>query len=661
MKLISLDIDHFKGIRALHLAPSGSDLTIYGDNATGKTTVMDAWCWLLTGKDSAGRTTFDIKPLAPDGSVADHGVQTRVIATIEHDGQTHTIAKGYAEKWVRKAGSAAEVMDGHETTCVIDGLPVKIGEFAARLHEMIPDDTLRILSSPMYFCQGLSWQARRKILFAICGEVSDADLAGASPEYADIMDGVRQHGLDRYRKMLASKRAKLNDDLKMLPIRIDEATRSLIDTGSATAEETMADLGTLRARDHDLARRLAQSDRDATADIERRAAALDLQLRELTADQDRYDREHRRDLLVDLQGELRDAERSTDNIDADLRAAESTRTQMEASLERTRKWLEDLRTTWDRVHDRQPAVDTKCPTCGQPLPADQVDQAVEAYNLDKARRLADITAEGEETARKVADLEARIARTDADIQRLTAEAKQTVQRCGEIKAQLDAIPEAIATMPGYAERHAELMIAKESAQAQLDAARRGAQGINAEVMAEQRTVRDAIRDLTRRLADLDANANTRARIADLHEEHKRTGQELERIDRRLHLCDQLTRAKVDLIEDRVNGMFRLARWKLFDQLINGGLVDTCEATYNGVPYGNLNRAAQINVGIDIINTLSRHYGLTAPVFVDNAEAVTDLEPADGQVIRLVVSEADKALRIEGPAPVASGEIIRGGI
>ena len=657
MKLISLDIDHFKGIRALHLTPNGHDMTIYGDNATGKTTVMDAWCWLLTGKDSAGRTTFDIKPLAPDGSVADHGVQTRVIATIEHDGQTHTIAKGYAEKWVRKAGSAAEVMDGHETTCVIDGLPVKIGEFAARLHEMIPDDTLRILSSPMYFCQGLSWQARRKILFAICGEVSDADLAGASPEYADIMDGVRQHGLDRYRKMLASKRAELNAALKDLPIRIDEAARNLTDTGDDTAEGVMAELGTLRDQDHELTRRLAQSDQDNTADAERCLQTADMQLAGLAAEQDHYDREHRRDLRADLEDQLRDADRSIANIDADLQAAEDARDQVSASLERTRKRLDDLRNTWDLIHDQQPAVDANCPTCGQPLPSDQMTQAIEAYNMDKARRLADITAEGEQTARTVADLEARVARTVATIERLGSESEQAHQRRGEIKAQLDAVPEAIATMPGYAERHAELMAAKEAAQAQLDAARRGVRSANAEAIAEQRTVRDSIRDLTRRLADLDANANTRARIAELHEDHRRTGQELERVDRQVYLCDQLTRAKVDLIEDRVNGMFRLARWKLFDQRINGGLVDTCEATYNGVPYGNLNRAAQINAGIDIINTLSRHYGLTAPVFVDNAEAVTDLEPAEGQVIRLVVSEADKALRIERPAPVASGEII----
>lgn len=646
MRLLSLDIAHFKGIRALHLAPNGHGMTIYGDNATGKTTIYDAWCWLMTGKDSAGRTVFDVKPLAPDGSVADHGAQTQVVATIEHGGQTHTIGKGYAEKWVRKAGSAAEVMDGHETTCVIDGLPVKISEFTSRLREMIPDDALRTLSSPTHFCQGLSWQERRKILFGLCGEVSDTDLAEASTKYADIAGGVRRHGLDRYRKMLAGQRAKINETLKLLPARIDEANRRLIDTGDDTAEGVMAELGTLRDRDHELTRRLAQSDQDNTADAERRLQTVDMQLAELAAEQDRYDREHRRDLRAGLKDQLCDANRSIANIDADLQAEEDARDQASASLERTRKWLDDLRNTWDLIHDQQPAVDANCPTCGQPLPADQMTQAIEAYNMDKARRLADITAEGEQTARKVADLEARVARTIATIERLGSESEQAHQRRGEIKAQLDAVPEAVVTMPGYAERHAELMAAKEAAQAQLDAARQGVQSANAEAIAEQRTVRDSIRNLTRRLADLDANANTRARIADLHEEHKRAGQELERVDRQIYLCDQLTREMVDAVEGGINSEFRLTRWKLFDQQINGGLVDTCEATYNGVPYGNLNHAAQINIGLDIINTLSRHYGLDVPVFVDNAEAVTVLEPVAGQIIRLVVSDADKTLRAE---------------
>lgn len=73
----------------------------------------------------------------------------------------------------------------------------------------------------------------------------------------------------------------------------------------------------------------------------------------------------------------------------------------------------------------------------------------------------------------------------------------------------------------------------------------------------------------------------------------------------------------------------------------------CETLYEGVPYGSgLNNAAKINVGLDIINTLSEHYGILAPIFVDNAEAVTKFINVDAQLISLVVSEKDKQLRVE---------------
>ena len=101
------------------------------------------------------------------------------------------------------------------------------------------------------------------------------------------------------------------------------------------------------------------------------------------------------------------------------------------------------------------------------------------------------------------------------------------------------------------------------------------------------------------------------------------------------------------MEEKINSKFKLARFKLFDVQVNGGIAETCETTYQGVPYSSgLNNAARINVGLDIINTLAEHYRFDAPIFVDNAEAVTHLIPTRGQIIRLVVSENDKDLRVE---------------
>ena len=110
--------------------------------------------------------------------------------------------------------------------------------------------------------------------------------------------------------------------------------------------------------------------------------------------------------------------------------------------------------------------------------------------------------------------------------------------------------------------------------------------------------------------------------------------------------EEYTRYKTRVVEEGVNAMFRIAKFRLFREQANGGIEERCDVTVDGVPYGSLNNGMKINVGIDIINALSRHNGVTVPLFVDNAESVTNLERADAQVIRLVVSADDKKLRCE---------------
>ena len=101
---------------------------------------------------------------------------------------------------------------------------------------------------------------------------------------------------------------------------------------------------------------------------------------------------------------------------------------------------------------------------------------------------------------------------------------------------------------------------------------------------------------------------------------------------------------------KINSKFKNVRFRLFKQQINGGIIDDCEVmakTGTGyMPYGTANNAARISAGLEIIRTFSRTWGLQMPVFVDNAESITRLDTDGLQVIRLVVSEDDKTLRIE---------------
>ena len=170
--------------------------------------------------------------------------------------------------------------------------------------------------------------------------------------------------------------------------------------------------------------------------------------------------------------------------------------------------------------------------------------------------------------------------------------------------------------------------------------------------AERNRIRGQIAETDRELTQvsqvLAAKAQldeTRARVDELKAEQRTQAAALEGIDRKLAMCEEFSRYRCQFITDSVNSRFQLARFRLFTQQVNGGVADCCDVMVDGVPYADLNNAMQINVGLDIIQTLSEHYGLRVPLFVDNAESVTKLQEIDTQVIRLVVSENDKELRI----------------
>ncbi|NNJ31627.1 hypothetical protein [Lacrimispora defluvii] len=68
---------------------------------------------------------------------------------------------------------------------------------------------------------------------------------------------------------------------------------------------------------------------------------------------------------------------------------------------------------------------------------------------------------------------------------------------------------------------------------------------------------------------------------------------------------------------------------------------------NGVPFSSLNAGHRVVAGLDIITALQKIYGVTAPIFIDNAESVNDFNIPDmeGQLILLKVS-INNTLKVE---------------
>ena len=207
MKLLKLKLKNFKGIKSLELVANGEDLRIFGDNATGKTTIYDAFLWLLFDKDSQNKADFAIKTLDKDGNVI-HKLDHEVEGTFSVDGETIVLRKVYREKYTKKRGSATEEFSGHETDHFIDGVPVTKTEYTKRVSEIAPEAQFKLLTSPTYFNERMRWQDRRKVLLEVCGDVTMEDVVKANGDLAKLPQILGKHSLDDYKKIIASRRAE---------------------------------------------------------------------------------------------------------------------------------------------------------------------------------------------------------------------------------------------------------------------------------------------------------------------------------------------------------------------------------------------------------------------------------------------------------------------
>ena len=318
---------------------------------------------------------------------------------------------------------------------------------------------------------------------------------------------------------------------------------------------------------------------------------------------------------------------------------------------RGEKEVKNLRAKWYEENKRtfEYSQETVCPTCGQDIPGVQLqearDNALKAFNLEKSERLEAINKQGRDIAADVADKKIDYSALSEECESLEKRAEDIDSRISELErkiADIEAAFGAVEDTDAYKAKVEQIEALKTdirrlrvSTESQIEKEKEGIAKLEAEI-AEMQT----------KSAFKEQYEKGIARIAELGAEEKKLAAELEGLDEQLYLIEEFTKTKVNLLESSINSKFKLARFKMFEIQVNGGLKECCETVYDGVPYSDLNNAARINIGLDIINTLSEHYDFSAPIFVDNAEAVTQLEETKAQVTRLVVSEKDKKLRVE---------------
>lgn len=637
IQIVRLTLDNFKCHRHLTLQLDGRNATLYGDNATGKTSVYDALTWLLFGKDSAGNgeKNIEIKPLDSTGSVIDHSAITSVEAELSVDGEITTLKRTYREVWSTKRGTSVETYDGNTSEYFVDGVPCKKYAFESKIKELVPEDTFRLLTAVGYFPGDLKWQERRAILFDMAGTLTDREIMAMDAKFAPLLEGMGKLSLDDYKKKLAAEKRGFVGIKDQTPARLDECQKTVRDLAGLDFAGAKAALADLEQRQRDISAQLIALDHDSAADAKRleiRSAELE---RQKLDGQNAAFRAQQTAGAVDADG-LR---RQRNSLESRLTTVSAFLTGAEKNLAGYDKAIEDSRARWIAVNG-EVFTGGSCPTCGQQLPFDQLQAATAAFEKQKRARLDEImrTANSQKESKaqaeeRIKSLRDEIATLEADILRLD----------GQISA-ADAAKVSPVDMDGYAEAVKAIQARVNALNAELSAMMGNAAQIREQLRSELGAVQEKISQQQAIIGKESILQYTNKRVGEIQADARNAAQALESIEKMLYLADEYTRYKTQYVESSVNSLFRIARFRLFREQANGGVEERCDVVYDGVPYIGLNNGMKINVGIDIINALSRHYGVTVPLFVDNAEGVTRLEQSEAQVIRLFVSESDKELR-----------------
>ncbi|MEA4965406.1 MAG: AAA family ATPase [Oscillospiraceae bacterium] len=641
MKAITLrrlTLENFKGIRSLSLDFPTRCCSIYGDNATGKTTIMDAYLWLLTGKDSRGNAAFDIKPLDAGGNVRDRSARSSVEAWIDTGENTYNLRREYYELWTTKRGSYEASYDGNSTDYSIDGVPKTKRQFDDAVASIVPVDLLRLLSDTAAFAL-LKWQDRRSILFDVADVGSDREIMALQPEFAPLIPATTKMSLDDYQLQLTNSRKKCNGRLKEIPARIEENKKTVNDLENINFKDFREKSELLERAEQSLAAEIANGNAVETSKMGADLHDLQNQLERLEINNEKF-RAAQPDTEKAIAEQQKQIRTLTDYFVRTGRKYHETKDD-EASL---LKKADDCRTEWISVNTQQYSGSTACPTCGQKLPAEQLQSSVKKWDEQKKHRLDDIAARGQ----RYKELAADDAKAAEEYSSQIVEAENLIAEAKDRLASLEALgPQNIQNADGYAKMKADLQARISTSEKSLSDARQSGQARTNQLREKQQAIAKDRRAALEQLAKQGVLEYAQSRIRELEQERKTVATSMEDTDRMLDLIDQFTRFKSDYITGGINQHFRIAEFRLFNQQVNGGLQSCCDILGAGVPYDSgLNNGARINVGLDIIQTLSEHYGYSVPIFVDNAESVTHLADTEGQLIRLIVSPEDHELRCE---------------
>lgn len=664
IEIKGLILTNFKGIVKLKVNFQ-HNTDVFGANGTGKSTIYDAFLWLLFGKNAEEKKEFSIKNTV-DTSLnrQDHEVE----GFLNVNGDDITLKKIYKEKWQKKKGEEISEYTGNETIYYYNEVPMNQKEFQAKVYQILDETVFKLITNP-YALNNMKWPERRSIITQMAGEFTNEQVAAGNPEYETLVANLIQgKTMEEYLKQIKASVKKSKDDLKVIPTRIDEVLKTKPeDQDFATLKKSLGEKETqLIQIEESITNKSAglKTVLDANESAQRAASNLRIEISNIESEiRTKANNSGKVDTSVldglhtslkNKQGELTTAENGLVTLKGLVTGKESDLAALATKIQTKRdEWTTENAKVLDFGDNS-----FCCPTCQRAFEESDVEakklEMTNNFKTEKSNALAEINRQGGLLATQKTNLE-------NELETLKGRVSTGETMIANLKSDIAAIESSIQTessktnsvTPVDVEEvfnkmlfdHFEYNLKKSDLERVLKTIQEVPQVDDAKLKEDKANLVSEIDGIKNKLRSEDQITAVNKRIADLKEEETKLAQEIAGVEKTQFLIERFEKDKMTAIEENVNSKFRIVKFKMFEDQVNGGENPACEILVNGVPFSDANTASKINAGIDIISTLSKFYQVSAPIFIDGAESIHSIMDTESQLIRLVVSEPDSQIRV----------------
>lgn len=637
--LKNLSLKNFKGIKDLSI-DFGKVTNIFGENGAGKTTIQDAFSFLLFDKDSKDSTKFDVQPLDKANNPI-HNLETVIEAILNIDGKEVTLKRIYKEKYNKVRGTARQEFKGYESLYYINEVPKKVTEYKSFISELLDENLFKLITNPQYF-GNLPWKDRRGIITEIVGDLDHQTVIDNKKDLEPLRAYLSDNTVDDFIKANKSKINQLKRDRSQIPSRMDEVNNSIKDLDF---EELSIQRKEIAAKIKDIDEQLQDKSKANEKLFKLKTSLLENQhkLTELDYKFKASANKPKESLEISIRSteiSIRHIRTNIDELTREIKRSQAYIEELEPKRNRLLKVYKETKNSEFEFDEEN----CKCPMCNRKFETDDIEkkktELQEKFNSERAKKLEKNIAEGKAVAAQKVEVENRIKGLNKKIEEEKNMLAATEKSLKALRSKLDDFK------VEQIEEPEEIKNTKN----EIEVLKSQIQSFEVEDIADLKQKKQGLQiklqQLDKQLAYKDINEESQNRIKELEEEETKLSEKIAELEGLEILSEEFIRTKVELLEERVNSKFKYVKFKMFRNQINGGLEECCEPCIKGVPFtSNLNTAARINAGLDIINTLCKHYEVNAPIFIDNRESTNRIIEVSSQIINLIVSK-DKNLRVE---------------